>query len=223
MTITHHPNLVQGSDEWLAARCGMVTAGSMKLILTPTLKMAANDKERSHLFELLAQRVTQHIEPQYVSDDMLRGLEDEVDARILYSEKYAPVDECGLVVNDWLGFDIGYSPDGLVGKDGLIECKSRVQKYQAQTIIEGELPVEFALQIQAGLLVTDRKWCDFVSYCGGMPMFVLRVFPDDVMQAAICEAATAFEDRLEEKMKTYEAGIKGLWPTERKIYEDIIV
>lgn len=54
MSVTYHPNLIQGSDEWMATRCGMLTASEMKLILTPTLKAASNDKERSHLFELLA-------------------------------------------------------------------------------------------------------------------------------------------------------------------------
>ena len=48
----------------------------MKLILTPTLKVASNDKARAHVYELLAQRITRHVEPHYISDDMLRGRED---------------------------------------------------------------------------------------------------------------------------------------------------
>lgn len=222
MTITYHPDLIQGSDEWIAERCGMLTAGSMDLILTPTLKMASNDKERSHLYELLAQRVTKYVEPSYIGDDMLRGLNEEVDARILYSEKYAMVTECGLVTNDALGFMIGFSPDGLVGDDGLIECKSRKQKYQAQTIIEGVVPNDFMLQIQTGLLVTERKWCDFVSYCGGMPMFVKRAYPDAIMQQAIVNAAMAFEERMTDKMQAYTLATAKLHATERKIYQDII-
>ena len=134
--IRYHRNLVQGSDEWLAARCGMLTASEMKLILTPNLKIAANEKERAHLYELLAQRVTGYVEPAFVSDDMLRGQEDEVEARILYAENFAPVEEVGFITNDWLGFQIGFSPDGLVGDDGLIECKSRRQKFQVETVIE---------------------------------------------------------------------------------------
>lgn len=222
MTITYHPELVQGSDEWIDARRGLITAGSMDLVLTPTLKVASNEKERSHLYELLAQRVTGYTEPSYISDDMLRGLDDEVYARALYAEKYAPLVEVGLVTNDALGFPIGFSPDGMVGDDGFVEIKSRRQKWQAQTIVEDEVPTEYMLQIQTGLFVTNRVWCDFISYCGGMPMFVKRVFALPEYQTAIKTAATAFEVRLRTAEKVYREKIKALYPTERRIQEDII-
>lgn len=223
MTITYHPELIQGSDEWLAARCGLITASAVNAILTPTLKVAKNEKTRLHIYELMAQRITKYVEPQYVSDAMLRGLTDEIYARALYSEKYEPVTETGFITNDKFGFIIGYSPDGLVGDNGLIEVKSRMQKFQAQTIIEDETPSEYMLQIQTGLLVSERDWCDYISWCGGMPMFVRRVYPDPVMLAAISEAATEFEMQLREAMAKYQAGIKSLWPTERTIEEDILV
>lgn len=227
MTITYHDDLVQGSDEWLAARCGLLTASEMKLILTPTLKVASNDKERQHLYELLAQRVTGYVEPHYISDDMLRGHEEEIDARIAYDKHFAKVTECGFVTNDRWGFTIGYSPDGLVGDDGLIEAKSRRQKYQAQTLIEcvaaEEAPTDYMMQLQTGLLVTERRWLDFISYCGGMPMCVIRVHPDPVIQDAIIDAASKFEMRLAEKLAAYQQAIDGLIPTERKIEEQMYV
>lgn len=224
MTITYHNDLIQGSDDWHAARCGLLTASEMSLIITPaTLKIASNDKERTHLYELLAQRVTKYVEPQYIGDDMLRGWEDEILARLLYSEKYAPVDEVGFVTNDTWGFTIGYSPDGLVGTDGLIECKSRRQKYQIQTIAEDEVPKDFLIQIQTGLLVTERVWCDFVSYCGGLPMFVKRVHADQQVQDAIVQAAHAFEIRLSEKLARYQVSAINFWPTERRVEEEITI
>ena len=73
MPITYHDNVIQGSDEWLAIRCGKLTASEMKHVLTPTLKIADNDKTRAHVFELLFQRITGYVEPQYVSDAMLPG------------------------------------------------------------------------------------------------------------------------------------------------------
>src|SRR3546814_1507000 len=63
-------------------------------------------------------------------------LDDEIIARDEYTKHHAPVEQTGFITNDKWGFTIGYSPDGLVGDDGLIECKSRRQKYQVQTIIE---------------------------------------------------------------------------------------
>lgn len=223
MTITYHNEFEQGSGDWTARRCGMLTASEMELIITPTLKVANNEKQRSHLYELLAQRNSGYVEPQYVSDAMLRGENEEITARELYSEKYALATECAFVTNDKWGFHIGFSPDGLIGDDGLIEIKSRRQKFQAQTIIEGILPPEFSLQIQTGLLVSERKWCDFISYSGGMPVFVLRVEPDPTVQKAIVEAATAFEWQLRDKFVTYQQQASRLIPTERKDYEEIIL
>lgn len=225
MSITYHPQVTQGTDEWLAMRCGLLTASEMKLIVTPTLKVASNEKERAHLYELLAQRVTRYVEPMYVSDDMLRGQEDEFYARQAYAEKHAPVEECGFITNDRWGFTVGYSPDGLVGPDGLIECKSRRQKYQVQTIIEnvtgGTIPADYLIQCQTGLLVSEREWLDFISYSGGLPMAVVRVWPDDAVQGAIIEAAAAFEARLQEKLAIYHAASAGLIPTERRIEQEM--
>lgn len=224
MTATIHANLEQGSADWLAARRGMLTASEMKLIVTPTLKVASNDKERSHLHELLAQRITGHVEPHYISDDMLRGMEDEIDARALYAKHYAPVTECGFITNDKWGFTIGYSPDGLVGDDGLIEGKSRRQKFQVQTIADHEVPDDYLIQLQTGLLVSERQWIDFISYSGGLPMVTIRVFPDERVQDAIIAAAASFESRLVAKMERYLDRLESdarLIPTERKIMQEI--
>lgn len=223
MTITYHPEVIQGDENWYAMRRGRLTASEMKLILTPTLKVADNDKTRAHLYELLAQRVTGHVEPTYVSEDMLRGQTDEIEARNLYAKHFAPVEECGFITNDRWGFTIGYSPDALVGDDGLIECKSRRQKYQAQTIIEGVVPDEYMLQLQTGLLVSERAWIDFISICGGMPLFKVRVYPIPEIQSAIIEAATKFEEKLAAKLVDYQLGCSGLIMTERRVEQEMFV
>lgn len=223
MTITVHRDLIQGSDEWLAARCGLLTASEMRLILTPTLKVATNEKQRAHLWELAAQRITRHVEPHYLSDDMLRGMDDESVARDLYARHYAPVEEVGFVTNDRWGFTLGCSPDGLVGDDGMIECKSRRQRFQVETIMRGTVPDDYWLQIQTSLLVTERAWCDFLSYSGGMPMVRIRAEPDEVTQAAIIEAAASFEEQLASILAEYPdacASLRGI-PTERRVEQEM--
>lgn len=219
-------DLVQGTDEWLALRCGLLTASEMKHILTPKkLEYAANDKEKSHLYELAAQRVTKYVEPSFVSDDMLRGLNDEPYARGAYSEAYEPVEEIGFVTNDKWGFTLGASPDGFVGDDGVIEVKSPRQKKQFETIVHNEMPAEHLIQVQTGLLVSERKWCDFISYHGGMLMVTVRVHADPVVQDAIVAAATEFHSRLDEVLATYlmRVGSKTsrLIPTERRVEQEI--
>jgi len=222
MPIIYHKELMQGSDEWLQARCGLLTASEMKLIITPTLKVASNDKERAHVYELAAQRITKYVEPTYIGDDMLRGMDDESYARETYHENYAPVETCGFITNDRFGFTLGYSPDGLVGDDGLIECKSRRQKYQVETIVTNAVPDEHRIQLQTGLLVSERKWCDYVSYCGGLPMAVIRVEADEVVQAAILAAAKTFHDKIDIVMMQFERASANLIPTKR-IPRDITI
>jgi hypothetical protein len=223
MAVTYHTEFQQGSGLWMQQRCGMITASQMKFLLTPTLKSAQNGKERDYLYELLAQRATNHVEPQYISDAMLRGEAEETAARDLYSKRHAQVTPCGFITNDKLGFLIGYSPDGLVGDDGLIEIKSRRQKFQAETIIANAVPAEFYVQVQAGLFISERRWCDFISYCGGMPMFVLRVFPNLEVHQAIAGAATAFEARLREKLKLYQDNAAKFASTPRLEHGDIVL
>lgn len=225
--------LQQGSDEWLAARCGLMTASEVKLILTEkTLKVAANEKTRQHLYELAAQRITQYVEPSFIGDDMLRGQMDEIEAVAKYSLEVSKVELVGFMTNDKWGFTLGYSPDGLVGDDGLVECKSRRQKYQVQTIVEhvatgsASTPSEYMLQLQTGLLVSERKWIDFISYSGGLPMCVIRVHPDAEVQNAILDAAEKSEAQIQKIIGSYRAAADLpnaiLFPTERKNYEDIL-
>ena len=220
-------DLEQGSDAWLNARLGLLTASEIGLIVTPKLKIAANDKVRSHTYDLLAQRINGWADKTFVSFHMARGWEDEAMARYIYHEKVAPIDEVGFVTNDEWGFTLGYSPDGLVGDDGLIECKSRMPKYQAEVIINGVVPEEHIIQVQAGMLISGRKWCDYLSYSAGMPMAVIREYPDEQVQSAIIEAAAAFEKNLSEKMGEYEKSVARMkrdglfFETERRIEQEI--
>lgn len=226
MGITYHTEVVQRSDEWYDLRCGILTASEMDLIITPkTLKYVSNDKERKHLYELTAQRITKYVEPSYIGEDMIRGMEDEILARDLYSKKYAPVEICGFITNDKWGFTLGMSPDGLVGADGLIECKSRKQAFQVQTIISDEMPEDFRIQVQTAMLITERKWVDFISYSNGLPMLTKRVYPDKEVQDVIIEAASLFNGKLSNSVKVYDDQLKSattrLIPTERRTSEEI--
>jgi len=216
MTLTTHDNITQGTDEWLALRRGIVTASVVgQLITASTLKVANNDYSRALTATLVAERITGHVDPVYVNSDMLRGTLDEPIARDLYSRHHAPVRETGFMVRDDWGFSIGYSPDGLVGDDGLVEAKSRKQKKHLQTILADQVPTENMAQIQCGLLVSGREWCDYISYSGGMPLWPKRVYADQRWQDAIVAAVRAFEETAAEMVATYEAAVAGLPMTER--------
>jgi predicted phage-related endonuclease len=203
MTVTYHRDIVQGSKEWLELRRGMLTASEMKLIITPKLKIASNNAERTHLWELLAQRITGRVEESFQTNDMLRGHAEEAEARYVYEQRYQPVETCGFITNDRWGFTLGVSPDGLIRETGLLECKSRVAKYQVETICKWDVPDEHVIQVQTALLVSERNWLDFVSYSNGMLMATITVEPDPLAHEAIVEAATKFEAKLAAKLAEY--------------------
>lgn len=265
MTLHTYPDLVQGTDEWLAARLGMVTASVVGQLVTvspapaisvacpecraeagspcisqarkepvpiktthgsrvapadapPTIVAADNDTSRSLTTLLVAERITGWTDPVYVSDDMMRGTLDEPVARAKYAEHYAPVDELGFMVREEDEWRLGYSPDGLVGDDGLIEIKSRRPKKHVATILADAVPAENMAQLQAGLLVTGRAWCDYVSFAGGLPLWTKRVYPDEQWFTAIIAAATRFETTAAEMVATYTAAVAGRPATERTTY-----
>lgn len=218
------PDLVQGTDEWHDQRRGIVTASVVgRLITAKTMKPANNDESRGLTALLVAERITGWTDPTYVSDDMLRGIEDEPRARDLYSEHYAPAVETGFMVRDDWGFRIGYSPDGLVDEDGLIEVKSRRPKKHLQTILADAVPAENMPQLQCGLLVSGREWIDYVSYCGGMPMWRKRVTPDPAWFDAIVAAVERFEENAAEMVAAYHASIEGFPATERVVEMEMVI
>jgi putative phage-type endonuclease len=202
-TATYYFEIDQGTDEWFAVRRGKITASAVKALLTPKGKAANNSSSRTHLLKLLAERLTGESEPSFYNDDMARGHLLEPYARNLYSEHYAPVVECGFVTRDFGGWTLGYSPDGLVGKDGLIEIKSRLAKHHLAALLADEMPNEYQLQIQTGLAVTGRAWCDFISYTPGLPLFVKRIEPDAITIAQLILAAQQAEEQLAGLMAHY--------------------
>jgi hypothetical protein len=92
--------------------------------------------------------------------------------------------------------------------------KSRDPKKHLATILADEVPAENIAQCQTGLLVTGRKWIDYTSYAGGMPLWTKRVYPDIRWHTAIKEAVELFEANAADITARYLAAIEGLPATE---------
>lgn len=216
MSLKIYRDVEQASDEWFELRRGIVTASTVGQLITPkTVKPASNDYSRALTANLVAERITGHVEPVFPNRAMTRGNLDEPYARDIYAKHYAPVEQVAFMVNDDWDYSIGYSPDGLVGEDGLIEIKSRDQKVQLQTVLADEVPLYNMAQLQAGLLVSGRDWIDYVSYSSGMPLYVKRVYPDARWSQAIAEAVEQFEHAAADMIHKYETAVQGMPTTER--------
>ena len=181
----------------------------------PTLQVADNDVSRGITAGLVAERITGIVEQTYITDDMWRGIEHEPHARDIYSGHYQQAVECGFMRLDGDGWSLGYSPDGLVADEGLVEIKCPRAKGHIATILADEVPSSHVAQCQAALLVSGRKWIDYVSFHAGLPLFVKRMTPDPAWHEAITEACYRFENAAKQMVDHYQDATKALPKTER--------
>jgi len=183
--------------------------------LPPVFKVSSNDYSRALTMTLVSERITGYVVPTHMTRNMERGTLDEPYARDKYSEHHAPVHEVGFMVREYPWGRIGYSPDGLVGDEGLTEIKAPEPKKHLATILADSVPYEHMAQLQTGLLVSGREWIDFNSYSGGMPLWTRRVYPDPAWQQAILDAAMTFEDTAATTIANYKHLTQHLPTTER--------
>lgn len=122
---------------------------------------------------------------------MRRGQELEPQARSIYESRTgAWVDEVSLILTDDRRF--GYSADGMVGSDGLIEikCPMACEKIGAAWENLEDAHLEYIDQINGGLWITGRQWCDLVIYCPwlkpvGKDLLVKRIYRDEAAIEAL--------------------------------------
>lgn len=112
-----------------------------------------------------------------------RGHVMEAAARMTYEARTgAYVTEAGICKTDDGLF--GYSTDGLVDDDGLIEIKAPIDSSKIMAIwLTGDVS-EYMHQMQGGMWITGRKWCDFIMYVPdlapiGKDLYVQRINRDD--------------------------------------------
>lgn len=204
MTLTIFERMEQSSPEWLEARRGIVTASTVGKLLTSTGKVASNDTSRALTETLIAERITGRVEYTHPTRDMQRGTLLEPEARRIYAEHHGPVEEIGFMRWDEGDLSLGYSPDGIAG-EGLIEVKSRTPRIHLRAIYTDTVPAVNMAQLQAGLLVADKPWIDYISYCPGLPLYVKRVEPIPEWHAAIIEAVAQFERTAAQQLFEYQA------------------
>ena len=212
MALTIYDQLEQGTDEWLQARAGILTASTIgQLITAKTIRPAMNDRSRGLCQTLIAERITGHVEPVHPNRAMTRGTLLEPEARRIYAEQTGQdVDEVGFARLDTDTYTLGSSPDGLVSDDGGIEIKSPSAKVHVATVLSGAIPDYNRAQVQAFLHVTGREWCDFISYYPGQPLCIIRDHPDERWQKAIQSAAEQFEETARSAVARYETVTHGL-------------
>lgn len=190
----------QGSQEWLNLRLGIVTCSELDCLLVNGKGQAGFGAGAfSYMDQLIGERITgEAADPFQGNRHTERGHELEGKARELYVARTgAELEQVAIILNH----GIGYSPDALVGSEGLDEIKTKLPKFQVSVILAGEVPKEHIAQCQGGLWVSDREWIDFISYWPGMPLFIKRMYRDEAVIRTIAERVRVFYELLEERME----------------------
>lgn len=198
----------QRSEEWFQARLGKVTASRVADVLAK-IKSGESASRRNYKIQLVSERLTGEKQETYINQAMQDGIDREFYAREKYVQQHGKVEEVGFIQHPTL--EAGASPDGLVGDDGLIEIKCPLGTTHTETLMTQEVPSKYMPQIQFQLLVTGRKWCDFVSFNPMFPehlqLFVRRVFADKEYQAELEVEVSKFLDEVDDvinKLKEIE-------------------
>jgi len=173
----------QRTEEWFQARLGKVTASRVADVLAK-IKSGESASRRNYKIQLVSERLTGEKQETYINQAMQDGIDREFYARERYVQQFGEVEEVGFVKHPTL--EAGASPDGMVGEDGILEIKCPMGSTHTETLMTQDVPSRYVPQIQFQLLVTGRKWCDFVSYNPMFPehlqVFVKRVEADPVYQ-----------------------------------------
>ena len=187
----------QGTSDWFTARLGVASGSHCADILGTLKKGGENAARANYRAKIVAERLSGMLDVDgFVSPAMMWGTDVEPLARAAYEIKTGnEVDTIGFALHDSIE-NMGGSPDGLVGEDGIIEIKCGNTNTHLKWRDAGIVPPEHEPQISFYLALTGRKWADFISYDPRLPerhrIFVVRMERDDARCAEIEDAVRQF-------------------------------
>jgi len=151
-------SMEQRTPEWDEVRRRKITASCMELV------KSSGEGRKDYMLELMLERrgIVER-ENGYVGEWMEMGKKYEPVARAFHALTH------GIKIRE-VGFieaspDIGFSPDGLIGRSGLLEIKCRIAKTQLKIILAGRMPPGESWQVQFEMWAGKKKYCDYVSFC----------------------------------------------------------
>lgn len=187
----------QGSPEWLAIKAGKISGSRFGDVLALHKRTGKPNKPRLDLISDLRREletgVLTSIEP---NEYMAHGTRCEPIACALYAFTHdVDVEHAAWIPHPSIEY-VGFSPDGLLGDDGMVEIKCPfVETRHTRTVDSGRCPDDYIAQVQGGMWVTGRAWCDFASFWEPThDLCVVRVYRDEQFierLAAECAAVWA--------------------------------
>lgn len=197
--------LIQGTPEWKAARCGSLGASQIAEALAKARSGPGWGVGRANVMAaLIAERLTGQPSETYVSGPMQWGTDTEAQAREAYCFKTdAEIETVGLVRHPAIT-GAHASPDGLVNADGLVEIKCPNTATHLDTLLGASVPGKYVMQAQWQMACTGRLWCDLVSFDPRLPaemqLWLRRIERDDGEIARLEAEVRTFLAELDAKL-----------------------
>jgi len=201
-------DMPQVSPEWFTVRCGCLTASAAKDMLA-TIKTGEAAARRDLRTRIVCERLTGVVDDDpYTNVDMERGQRLEPVARAMYEARTGDlVTQAGFI--KFADAPIGFSPDGLVGTDGLVEIKAPRSARHVLYLRGGGIPSEHRAQLLHALYVSGRAWIDFVSIDVKMPerlqLFVARMTRDETAIADYAAKIDTFIAEIDAELAALQA------------------
>lgn len=194
----------QGTQEWHEARKGLITASrAADMMISGRGNQMFGKTAIGYATDLILARIGVEVE-NITTWQMEWGIEHEPEARDIYHKQVAAVVEVGFVIHPDFNF-IGCSPDGLIGNEGEIEIKCPQERAHLLHLLSDDPPKNYWYQMQFQMMVTGRKWCDFISFHPYFPDNVMfkkiRVMADLNIQKDMLNRAIAMNYYINEQIK----------------------
>lgn len=200
----------QHSDAWLANRCGRITASRMGDLMATLKRGGESAARRNYRMELIAARLTGRSPNHFVTPEMERGSEMECEAITNYEiARDELVEPVGFVLHPRFDF-AGASPDGLVGRTGMIQVKCPKTETFLEWLKVKQIPEDYRDQMLWEMRCCDpaegethsvRDWSHFFGYDDrfkeGPRHLLLLLERDDARIALLEEAAEEFNAGIE--------------------------
>lgn len=169
----------QGSDEWLQARCGVVSASNFSKVFTTAGKLSAT--RDTLINQLIAENLIGAPTEMFKSEAMQRGNDLEPQARAMFEMLMdVEVREVGFAIHE--KHQIGCSPDGLFDKTGL-EIKCPLGSTHCAYLRKGKLPSAYVQQVQGTMYLLGLESYWFMSFHPDIKPLIIEVQRDDELIA----------------------------------------
>ena len=187
----------QGSEAWFIHRLASIGGSSISKAVA-----GGSGATRSKLmYDFVGELLSGEKKDSYSSQYMQMGTDNEPEARLLYEfETGNEVAQVGLIKN---GDYKHYSPDGLVGIAGILEIKCCIPSVWAERKLTGKIPTEYRKQMQWGLYICEKEWCDFVVYSPFVKVYPLIIQQVERDEKEIKELADGADKFIAEMLEMY--------------------